>query len=122
MAIATLGAVALDCADARGLAEFYQRLLGGEIHDGDDDDWVELVGHGGTTLAFQQVPGHTAPTWPEGDVPQQAHLDLRVADLDAAQAEVVALGARVLDPGSPDRIWRVYADPAGHPFCLVAND
>ncbi|ANW19899.1 VOC family protein [Streptomyces clavuligerus] len=120
MAIATLESVVLDCPDPQALAAFYRRLLGGEIHV-DDSGWVELVGHGGTSLAFQSAPGHTPPTWPADGVPQQAHLDLRVPSLDAAEPEVLALGAKPLDAEAPGRTWRVYADPAGHPFCLVGR-
>jgi hypothetical protein len=49
------------------------------------------------------------------------HLDLWVDDLAAAHAEVMALGAELLQ-AAPDldaeEGWQVYADPAGHPFCL----
>jgi hypothetical protein len=63
-------------------------------------------------LAFQLAPDHRAPTWPDAAVPQQMHVDVMVDDLDAGDAEALALGARRL---SGDH---VYADPAGHPFCL----
>jgi hypothetical protein len=44
------------------------------------------------------------------------HLDIRVADIEAAEAQVLALGATRLPSTEPG--FRVYADPAGHPFCL----
>lgn len=116
MPIATYIAVALDCPDPRALAGFYAAILGGEI-DG-DDEWINLTLPSGETVSFQPSPGYQAPVWPSEDGSQQAHLDLRVPDVDAAEKEVLALGARVLDAGSPERNWRVYADPVGHPFCL----
>ncbi|MFI5768451.1 VOC family protein [Streptomyces sp. NPDC051658] len=120
MAVATLGAVVLDCPDPAALAGFYAGLLGGEtVHDG--EGWVELTGAGGTLLAFQAAPGHVPPRWPSPDASQQVHLDLTVADLDAAEKEALALGATVLDAENRERSFRVYADPAGHPFCLCAG-
>ncbi|TPN06629.1 VOC family protein, partial [Mesorhizobium sp. B2-3-3] len=59
--------------------------------------------------------------WPDPAHPQQFHLDFAVPDLDRAHEQVVALGATVLDEGDGCRSWRVFADPAGHPFCLVRH-
>ncbi|MET8827723.1 VOC family protein [Streptomyces sp. NPDC004610] len=115
MALATLGAVVLDCPDPRALAAFYAGLVGGTA-DG-DGDWVDLRLPDGRTLAFQAAPDHRAPEWPSGGRSQQFHLDLTVADLDAAESAALALGAKPLD-SAEGRGWRVYADPAGHPFCL----
>ncbi|MFJ9681200.1 VOC family protein [Streptomyces sp. NPDC101194] len=119
MAVATLGAVVLDCPDPAALAGFYAGLLGGKVED-DGEGWVELTGAGGTRLAFQGAPGHVPPQWPRPDGSQQFHLDLSVPDLDAAEKEVLAQGATVLDAADRERNFRVYADPAGHPFCLCA--
>ena len=74
-------------------------------------------------LAFQQVAVLPPATWPEGPVPQQLHLDLTVpsaADLDVQHERALALGARVLQDlaDDPEEPLRVYADPAGHPFCI----
>lgn len=119
MAIATLGTVVLDCADPRALAAFYAEILGARAEP-DGDDWIFLTGYEGTPLAFQAAPGHTAPEWPSPGSSQQFHLDLTVEDLDAAEARVLALGAKPLDADDRSRGFRVYADPAGHPFCLCA--
>lgn len=119
MAVATLGAVVLDCPDPVALAGFYAELLGGKIEDS-GEGWVELTGGAGTPLAFQPAPGFVPPQWPRPDASQQLHLDLKVPDLDAAEREVLALGATVLDAEDRKRTFRVYADPAGHPFCLCA--
>jgi hypothetical protein len=55
--------------------------------------------------------------WPDPQSPQQMHIDVRVEDIDAAEARPLELGARRLEGGGDQ--FRVYADPAGHPFCLV---
>ncbi|WP_046504307.1 VOC family protein [Streptomyces odonnellii] len=123
MAIAKLGTVVLDCPDPVALAGFYAQVLGGEIEEVEDagEEWVELNGTGGTTLAFQLAPGFVPPAWPSPNGSQQFHLDLDVTNLDAAEKEVLALGATVLDAADRTRTFRVYADPAGHPFCLCAG-
>ncbi|MCW5253863.1 VOC family protein [Streptomyces sp. SHP 1-2] len=119
MPIATLGAVVLDCPDPVALAGFYAGLLGGTIVA--EEDWVDLRLPDGRTLAFQAVTGHVPPLWPGTEGAQQLHLDLDVADLDAAERAVLDLGARTLDAADRTRTFRVYADPAGHPFCLCAG-
>jgi catechol 2,3-dioxygenase-like lactoylglutathione lyase family enzyme len=118
MAVAELGVVVLDCPDPAALAGFYAGVLGGSVEG--EGEWVDLKVPGGQALAFQQAPGYVAPEWPAPDHSQQFHLDLTVEDLDAAEKEVLALGARPLDTEDRSRGWRVYADPAGHPFCLCA--
>ncbi|MDI3409165.1 VOC family protein [Streptomyces cavernicola] len=123
MPIAKLGAVVLDCPDPVALAEFYRAIVGGtatEQRQG-DDVWVDLEHHGGNTLAFQSAPEYVPPKWPSADGAQQFHLDLTVDDLDAAEEQVLALGAKVLDAADRSRTWRVYADPVGHPFCLCTG-
>ena len=115
--IARLHAIALDCPDPDALAAFYSRVLGVPV-ESSDDDWVQLFGGGGTPLAFQRVPDHRPPQWPGSEHPQQLHLDLEVADLDAGEAAVVELGARRHEV-QPGTTFRVFLDPAGHPFCLV---
>jgi predicted enzyme related to lactoylglutathione lyase len=109
----------LDCPDAVSLASFYSALTGWPLAaDPDSDaDWAELDSGQPTTLAFQQVVGYQAPDWPGQLQPQQAHLDFTVDDLDAGEAAVIALGART-HPTQPGTGFRVYLDPAGHPFCL----
>ncbi len=118
MAIATFSLAALDCADPRSLARFYQAITGGEIKEATaSDDWVRLQVPGSSDLGFQRDPDHRPPRWPDGPA-QQAHLDFDVTDLDEGERAVVALGAVKADTQpSPDE-WRVFVDPAGHPFCL----
>ena len=119
MAVARTVFVSFDCADPRALGEFWAAMLGGEIRFespatvGIRTEWVWL-----TAL---KDPDYVAPTWPDGDVPKQIHLDLAVTDLEAAVAEAERLGARVTPfQPAPDR-WRVLLDPAGHPFCLTTQ-
>ena len=111
------GTVVLDTDDPPRLAEFYTALLGWQIED-IDDDWI-TIGNGSTAkIAFQLALNHKPPTWPDNTVPQQFHLDLRVADLAAASAYAESIGARPVDGPDPDPSWAVFLDPSGHPFCL----
>jgi catechol 2,3-dioxygenase-like lactoylglutathione lyase family enzyme len=120
MSIARLSLTALDCPDPKALAEFYSAITGWPIEneDPEGEEWVQLRSDGGATLAFQRVDDHLAPTWPTGVRPQQLHVDFDVPDLDVAEAQILALGARKADH-QPGTTFRVYLDPAGHPFCLV---
>ncbi len=105
--------VVLDCLDPAALAGFYSALLGLPVTYR-DDDWVVVAVNDTTSgLAFQRAPDQRASTWPDPAVPQQVHLDIMVEDPAAAGPRVLALGATKLDGHN------VYADPAGHPFCLI---
>ena len=117
--IGRIESVVLDCPDPRAVADFYAAVLGWEVVR-DDPDWVAIAPRGGVEgqrLSFQLAPDHVAPTWPDPTVPQQIHLDIAVDDISAAQEAVLGLGARLIsdDHGG----FRVFADPAGHPFCLT---
>ncbi len=115
--------VALDTPDPAGLARFYCDLLGWHVERA-DDDWVTIRADEGSgpgaqgRLAFQLAPDHVAPTWPSPDVPQQVHLDLAVDDLRVAGEFAESVGARSVQGEGTDQGFRVYLDPAGHPFCL----
>lgn len=118
--IGRLDATALDCDDPEALAGFYQSILGGEIYAIPDGRWVEVqTPHG--TVACQRIADHRPPTWPDGDVPTQAHIDIAVDDLDSGEASVIALGARKAATQPSPEDFRVFLDPAGHPFCLVSD-
>lgn len=98
---------------------FYAAIAEGRVPpESGSDDWVQIQMADGVDIAFQRVAEYEPPQWPDGR-PQQAHLDFDVADLDAAEEAVMSLGARksTTQP-APDK-WRVFLDPAGHPFCLV---
>lgn len=111
--------VSLDCAEPVPLAEFWAALLDGTVLVGDEA--VSVVRTDTIMIGTIRVPDYQPPTWPGGDLPKHIHLDLAVRDLDEAEAHALRLGARkaVLQP-QPDQ-WRIYHDPAGHPFCLTAN-
>ena len=117
-AIAKLSLFAFDCPNPRQLADFYAAITGWEV-ERDDGEWVQLRSGGGATLAFQRAADHQPPVWPSADRPQQAHPDFDVDDLDSGEAAVLALGARKADVQPSPENFRVFLDPAGHPFCLV---
>lgn len=103
----------LDCPDPLALARFYSAVLGHPITYADDDFVVVAPTDTTSGIAFQRAPGHRSSTWPDPLVPQQIHFDIMVEDVAAAGPRVLALGARKLADAD------VYADPAGHPFCLI---
>ncbi len=117
--IGRLYTTVIDTPDPRALAAFYAELLGGRITR-TDDDWVDVT-HGGGKLSFQLAPDLRPPRWPDPEQPQQVHLDVEVDDVHAAERRVLELGARRLpgEGGDEKSGFRVYADPTGHPFCLV---
>ena len=111
--IGRLHHVILDCADPAALAAFYAELLGQPITYSSDDFVVVAADDTSSGLAFQLAPGHQPPTWPDPASSMQVHLDVMVEDVAAAGPRVLALGATKLNGEG------VYADPAGHPFCLI---
>jgi predicted enzyme related to lactoylglutathione lyase len=116
MAIARLPSFVLDCDDPGRLAEFYGALLGWkpDVADG----WADIRNDAhDQCISFQQVDGYTPPQWPGQQVPQQLHIDVVVDDLDEAELAVLELGA-VKAEHQPGTSFRVFLDPAGHPFCL----
>lgn len=119
MAIARFPGFVLDCPDAGELAEFYGDLLGWDVDVEEGGDWAEIRAEG-QCISFQQVEAYAAPQWPGQERPQQMHLDVMVEDLDAGEAAVLELGAR-LHPHQPGETFRVFLDPAGHPFCLCVD-
>jgi len=104
----------IDTPDPAGSAAFWSELLGRPITYRVDDFAVVSVDDRTSGLAFQLAPDHQPPQWPDPDHPQQMHWDVMVDDVDAAVPQVLALGARELDSTK-----HVFADPAGHPFCLI---
>jgi hypothetical protein len=117
--IGTLHSVVIDCPDPRSLAAFYSQLISQPVVS-TSDDWVVVGDQSDASaprLAFQLAPDLMPPKWPDASRPQQFHLDVHVDDVDAAEQQVLRLGATRLPGEGSD--FRVYADPAGHPFCLV---
>jgi len=123
---------AIDCVDPINLANFYSSITGLKVDittENTDSNivWVELKDNQGIPkLAFQKVSNYKAPTWPEGPIPQQLHLDFAVKNLDETEIELLKIGAvkTEFQPGSPksneySTEFRVYLDPEGHPFCII---
>jgi catechol 2,3-dioxygenase-like lactoylglutathione lyase family enzyme len=114
--VGSLSGIALECADPAVLADFYSRLTGWPVVYESPDWWS--IGESRDAplhLSFQRAPGHRPPVWPDPASSMQFHLHFRVDDLDDGEALVLSMGGTKLDvqPGN-----RVFADPAGHPFCL----
>ena len=111
-------ALVIDCENPDSLASFYEELLG-MVRVENDDDWVGIGdAPDRPAIAFQRVDPYVAPEWPGHVHPQQAHIDVRVKDLDLAETEVLSMGATSMGAGS--KTYRVYLDPQKHPFCLVS--
>lgn len=121
MTVGKLTQLILECDDAEQLAQFWQEVL--DLPDAEgDSEWMTLRWEPVGRFSFHRVAGYRPPAWPGEHGEQHAHFDLLVDDLDDASLAVEKAGARpltdVLDPGP--KAWRIYADPAGHPFCLMS--
>jgi catechol 2,3-dioxygenase-like lactoylglutathione lyase family enzyme len=115
----TLTGINIGAPDPARLARFYQRLLGWEIVDEQEDDVMLSPPGGGVGLSFQREVNYVRPTWPAGPGDQQMmmHLEIRVDDLDQSVAIAIDGGATLAEFQPQDDV-RVCLDPAGHPFCL----
>src|SRR5262245_47316016 len=111
--------VVFDAADLAAESAFWAGVLDGTVDP--ESDWHMVMVDGAPRVGVQLAPNHVPPDWPDGTPEQQIHMDLWVEDFPSAHQRVMSLGARVLqeakDVGS-DEGFQVYADPAGHPFCL----
>lgn len=110
--------VVFDAADLAAESSFWAGLLGGTVDA--EDHWHMVMVDGEARVGVQLAPDHVPPDWPHGN-PQQIHLDLWVDDFNAAHEEAMSLGATVLQAATESEEtdnFQVYADPAGHPFCL----
>ncbi len=119
MAVARYPSFVIDCPDPSALAAFYGGLLGWETLE--REGWAEIrPADGSDCICFQRVADYRPPRWPSAEAPQQMHLDLVVEDLAGAEAEVLSGGGALLS--APEGAsFRVYRDPAGHPFCLCTS-
>jgi hypothetical protein len=111
--------VVFDAADLSAESSFWAGVLDGTVEA--EDDWHMVSVDGAPKVGVQLAPNHVAPDWPDGTPEQQIHLDLWVEDFADAHDRVMSLGARVLKSAAQeesDDNFQVYADPAGHPFCL----
>ena len=111
--------VVFDAAELAPESGFWASVLGGEVDV--EDHWHMVIVDGAPRIGVQLAPDHVPPDWPGGVPKQQIHLDLWVDDFETAHEKVMTLGARVLkeaEKGDTPDDFQVYADPAGHPFCL----
>src|SRR5947207_2576890 len=105
-----------DAADIDEVGSFYAALTGWDVVRRDADRFG-VRAPDGQEIEFQRAPDHVAPRWPGQEYPQQFHLDLQTDDPGAAAERAVGLGATRLGAGGER--FRVFTDPAGHPFCLI---
>ena len=119
MAIARFPSIVIDCPDPGALATFYGAMLDWKVVEVSPGH-VDVRAEYGQCISFQQVEAYTPPRWPTQEVPQQMHLDVIVDDLDAAEVAVLRLGATKHEH-QPGTSFRVFLDPAGHPFCLCLD-
>jgi predicted enzyme related to lactoylglutathione lyase len=112
---ASVGFLVMDASDPERLAQFWCGLLDVSVDSsiGDGQFLVLSATADGLTVGFQRVAEEKAGK-------NRLHLDLIVADLDAATSEVEPLGGRWLEPGSTRELegfrWRCMADPEGNEF------
>ncbi len=118
MAIARLPLIVVDCPDPGVLATFYGAMLDWKVDV--STDRASACGENGQCISFHRVDDYTPPAWPSQEQPQQMHIDLIVDDLDVAEAAVTELGA-TKPADQPGTSYRVFLDPAGHPFCLCLH-
>lgn len=105
--------VVIDTHDPQLVAAFWAQALGRDIVD-DGGGFVRLApDQAGTQLAFAAVP--EAKT-----VKNRVHLDLTAPDRQLATAELIAIGASMIETRIQDgHTWAVMADPEGNEFCLA---
>ena len=118
--VVQLGAVSLDCDDVTELIGFYSRLLDTPVYfETEEFGCLKAVA---LWLTVHHVDAYVRPTWPDATTPKQFHLDFSTTDLDASELFALECGAQKADhQPSPDGSWKVFLDPAGHPFCLTTN-
>ena len=113
--------VVLEAPDPHALLVFWSAILDKPILDEGESGGVLDIQEGVAYLSVQKADVYEPPVWPPepGKPGIQLHLDLEVADLEAAVENAVELGAKVADHQPQDDV-RVMLDPAGHPFCLYS--
>ena len=110
--------VVFDAADLLTESAFWAGLLDGHVFT--DETFHSVIDAAGEwRIGVQLAPNHVPPDWPDG-APQQVHIDLHVENAQEAHEQATSLGARLLqaDDLDADEGHQVYADPAGHPFCI----
>ena len=115
---ATRAVVVFDAADLHAESAFWAGMLDGHVFE--DDTFHSVIDADGEwRIGIQLAPNHVPPQWPDG-APQQVHLDLHAEDFEEAHDQAMRLGARLLKASDRHAAEgnQVYADPAGHPFCI----
>jgi len=112
-----IATVVVDCADPRAMASFWGQATDWIVHKVTDHSAVLRSAKGvGPYLQFLRTPD-VKTGW------NRVHLDVRPYPGDDAAAEAArleSLGATAIDLGRTDIPWRVFADPEGNEFCLLA--
>lgn len=112
--------IVFDSADLETESTFWAGILDGNVIP--EDDWHSVLDATGEwCIGVQFSPNHIAPEWPDGAQQQQVHLDLHVDDPRSAHDKAIKFGARLLRSApnlDAEQGYQVYADPAGHPFCI----
>ena len=113
--VGTLYAITMDVNDLDTCADFWSQVLGADILFR-NEQYLRLGQKGERpTLLLQKVPE-------PHEVKNRVHMDLDVADLDAAVGRVLALGGKKLRELNEYGIkWAVMADPNDNEFCLVQH-
>jgi predicted enzyme related to lactoylglutathione lyase len=111
--------VAVDCADAYGLARFWSEVTGSPLdpEDKPGDPEVDVLLREGPQLHFNQVPEPKTAK-------NRLHLCLRPeTSREEEVRRLLDLGATfVADHRSPDGPgWAVLADPEGNEFCVLRS-
>jgi hypothetical protein len=129
MSIAHYAYTAIDCDNPVELAHFYSKITGLMVQPFDlgetaeTCEWLELWDENERTkMAFQKIDNYCKPTWPRGGLPQQVHMDFHAKDLEIAEKMLIEIGAAKAEYQPKPHRFRVYLDPAGHPFCIVQSD
>lgn len=117
----TIARIVIDCPDPSILADFYGQFLHMPHRVEDSPDRIVIARDIDRfpMLGFQRVDDYIAPRWPDPAYPAQMHFDLGFDDRAAAERRATELGATWLRPFHKEHFGHVYADPAGHPFCLL---
>lgn len=126
--------VSVSTLDKAELANFYARLLHGDVQwkhpptagESEGSGWVHLdvsTDSGAFRINFEHDDKWQPPVWPSepGQNNMTQHLCIFVYDLDEAVKHAQSCGA-TLDPHQFEEIIRVMRDPHGHPFCLILEE
>ncbi|WP_155545417.1 VOC family protein [Amycolatopsis camponoti] len=112
-----MGMITIDCADPRGLAEFWTAALGTTVAQDYEGEFLVLAPpEGGLPLGLQRVPEPRAGK-------NRVHVDFGGDDRAAEVKRLVELGAKeVAEHEVPGLAWTVLTDPEGNEFCVSGGE